>query len=190
MKARPIAATLFVVCCLLLCGLILRRQIAAHPLPLEAPSGRFGSRSNGQGYETEQGWHRASVSNAKQTRVAVKGQLTALRDGDAAHVMAYQTRNLNQRFGNAGDFLRIVQARRPELMNWQRLEFGQIWTDNAGRYAQATVRLQGKAGDQTQAMFLLIREGGQFKIDRLRTEPVSPRSFPHSTAPSPPATRN
>jgi len=189
MKARPIAATLFIACCLLLCGLILRRQIAAHPL-LPESAARFGSAGDRQEYGAEQGWRPASTANAKEACVAVKAQLTALRDGDAAHVTAYQTRRLNQRFGSSGDFLRIIQVRRPELTGWQHLEFGPVWTDSAGHYARATVRLKGKAGDQTEAMFLLIREGGQLKIDRLRTEPVSAQSFPRPTAPAPPNAKN
>ena len=199
MKARPIAATLFVACCLLLCGLILRRQIAAHPLPPDSAS-RPGGYGDRQEFESEQGWRPASLANLRQVKLAVKSQLTALRDGDAAGAVAHQTRRLNQRFGNSNDFLRIIQARRPELTGWQHLEFGPVWTDSAGHSARAAVRLEGKAGVQTQAMFLLVREGGQLKIDRLRTEQTppqsfspqsfSPQSFPHQAAPVSPTPRH
>ena len=188
-KARPIAATLFVVCCLLLCGLILRRQIAAHPLPPEAAAGRFGSGADRQQYEGEQGWQTASASNVKQTRAAIKGQLTALRAGDAAGAAVFQSRRLSGRFGSSTDFLRIIQARRPELVGWKSLDFGPVQTDSAGRYARSIVWLQGKAGDRTPALFLLIREGGQLKIDRLRAEQMTPQFFPRPAGP-PPTFRN
>lgn len=190
MKARPIAATLFVACCLLLCGLILHRQIAAHPLPPAPAAIAFGSTGDRQEYGAEQGWRPASVSNATQVCAAVKAQLTALRDRDASNVMAHQTRRLNQRFGSSGDFLRIIQVRRPELTDWKHLEFGPVWTDSAGQYARATVWLQGRASDRTQAMFLLVREGGRLKIDRFRTEPISPQSFPRPAPPTPPTAGN
>ena len=189
-KARPIAATLFVACCLLLCGLILRRQIAAHPLPSDtASAGRFGSGADRQQYEGEQGWQPASASNVKQTQAAIKGQLTALRAGDAAGAAVFQSRRLSGRFGSSTDFLRIIQARRPELVGWKSIDFGPVQTDSAGRYARSIVWLQGKAGDRTPALFLLIREGGQLKIDRLRAEQMVPQPFPNAALP-PPMFRN
>jgi len=40
MKSRTLAGPFFVAFCLLLCGLVLHRQIAAHPLPPDTSSER------------------------------------------------------------------------------------------------------------------------------------------------------
>jgi hypothetical protein len=169
MKSRPIAAAFFVVFCLLLCGLILRRQIAAHPLPPDT-----GQQGGGQGFGGKeldfQDWRPAAPSIAAQVHAVVQAELAALRTGDAPTAMSLQSRFLHQRFSDPSDFLRFILFRHPELVRSRTVNYGLVWTDPAGQNARAALLVEGRNGERTSENFLLIRESGRFKISRIRTQ--------------------
>ena len=166
MKSRPVAAAFFVVFCLLLCGLILRRQIAGHPLP---PNGQQGS-GGPQDYWTDQGWHAASSANAAQVRGVLQGEMAALRGGDAPKAMSYSSRSRQERFAGAGELLQMTRSYHPELASYRAFQYGPIWTDQAGQNAQALLFVRGQNGERVRENILLVREGGRFKIDHLRPQ--------------------
>lgn len=168
MKARPVVATLFVVCCLLLCGLILRRQIAAHPLPPDAVQ-RPGQ---GSGYPMSAEWQPASPQGAAEVRTVLQEYLTAVRDNNAVQAAASRSFWLRQMFHSPAMFLQAVKQRYPDLNAWHHLAFGPVGTDSSGQFARALVILDKNDGTHLRVMVLLVREGKQFKVDRLRTEPA------------------
>ena len=163
MNTRPVAATFFVVFCLLLCGLILRRQIAAHPLPPDA--GRQGG--SGQDIWTEQNWPPAPPSTTKQVRDVVRAEIAALHGGDAAKAMAYRSRFQRQRFSDPEQFLQFVRERHPEVIRDRVVRFGPVQADPAGENAWTVVFMEGPGGERSQSGFVLSREDGQFKISRI-----------------------
>ena len=164
MNTRPVAAAFFVVFCLLLCGLILRRQIAAHPLPPDA--GRQGG--SGQDIWTEQqNWPPAPPSTAKQVRDVVRAEIAALGGGNAAKAMAYRSRFQRQRFSDPNLFLQFVRERHPEIMRDRVVRFGPVQADPAGENAWTMVWMEGPGGERSQSGFVLGREDGLFKISRI-----------------------
>ena len=151
MKARPAAAACFVVFCLLLCGLILRRQIAGHPLPPEAK----------HSYD----FHPAGPALTQQAQESIQGQVAALSAGDGRKAFSYQSQALRRRFADAGQFLQMIRVHYPEFGQNRAVHYGPVWTNTGSTRAQVQVRVDGKNGRQVQGVFQLVREGSALKID-------------------------
>jgi hypothetical protein len=173
MNSRPITAAFFVIFCLVLCGLILRRQIAAHPLPPDQGQ-RGDSRGFGGGsqdfWAEFQGGHPADPSSAKQVRDLVQEEMTALRTGDAPKALSYQSRFLRQRLADPNEFMQFLLGRHPEMVYFRQVQCTSVLTDKEGQHAVAVVLIEGSKGDRTRGQFLLVRESGQFKIAGIRTQ--------------------
>lgn len=169
MNSRPVAATFFVVFCLLLCGLILRRQITAHPLPPDSGRQDGGQGSSGQDPWTERRWQPAAPALAKQVQGVVRAEIAALHGGDVPKAMSYGSRVRQQRFSNPAGFLQIMQEHHPELREERRVIYGPVGIDQSGQNAWAIILLQSRSGERVRDDFLMVREGGVFKIDRIQT---------------------
>ena len=165
MNTRPVAAAFFVVFCLLLCGLILRRQIAAHPLPPDTGQQGYGQ----QGMWTEQNWQPAPPAVAKQAQNVVQAEIAALRGGDAAKAMSYGSQDRRQRFPDPSQFLQLMRERHPEMQENGGVRYGPVGIDPSGQNAWAIVLLRGWGGEPTRDDFLLVHEGSTFKISRIQT---------------------
>lgn len=164
MKTRLLAAV-FVVCCLLLCGLILRRQIAAHPLPPETAQG-FETDRDGQGrfWMGKEGRQPASPADSALVHQTVAGQLSALKAGDGAKAWAYQSRGLRQRFSSPAQLMQVVAGGFPEFLHPRSIKYEPVLTDKSGQTALAAIVLEDEHGNRVQAVYHLVREGGEFKV--------------------------
>jgi hypothetical protein len=166
MKTRLLAAV-FVVCCLLLCGLILRRQIAAHPLPPESAQ-RFENDGDGRGqgrfWMEMEGGQIASPAVGALARQTVAGQIAALGNGDGPKVWEYQSRDLRQRFSSPAILMQLITRHYPELVHPRRVTYKPVFTDKSGRMAHALILLEGEDGNRVWEDYFLVREGGQFKV--------------------------
>ncbi len=180
MNSRPIAATFFVVFCLLLCGLILRRQIAAHPLPPDtgrpgsSGQGSSGQGSSGQGGSgqdpwTERSWQPAPPALAKQVQGVVQAEIAALRGGNTPKAMSYGSQARRQRFPDPAQFLQLMQERHPELWEDHTVRYSPVSIDQEGQNVWAIVLLRNRSGERTRDDFLMVREGGVFKINHIQT---------------------
>ena len=166
MKSRPIAAAFFVVLCLLLCGLILRRQISAHPLPPDT-TGQLQQQGFSGGL---QDGRLAAPDVARQAQETVQNQLTALHDGDGLKAMSYQSRSLRQMFGTPAQFEQMMTTQYPEFARCRQAYFGPVWTDSTGNFVHVHVIVDGENGHRARGGYLLVREAGQWKIDGVRTQ--------------------
>ncbi len=170
MKTRFLAAVL-VVCCLMLCGLILRRQIAAHPLPPEAAQhSEDGSDGRGQGrfWMGMEGWQPASPAASMLAREVVSGQIAALEAGDGPKVWGYGSRSLRQRFSSPAQLMQIIAGQSPEFMHPRRVIYKPVFTDKSGQMALAVIVLEDGNGNRVWDDYLLVREDGQFKVGGVR----------------------
>ena len=168
MKSRPIAAAFFVALCLLLCGLILRRQIAAHPVPLDAAP-HFGEEAHGFSPGMLD-MHLAAPPIARQAHQAVQGQLKALHDGDGVAAISYQSHRMRERFNSPAQFEQMMDVQYPEFGHCRRALYGPVWTDKTQQFARADVIVVGENGHRARGEYFLIREDGQFKIGGVRAE--------------------
>ena len=178
MKTRPVVAAVFVVCCLLLCGLILRHQIAAHPLPPETAQTFDGNTGNGNAgaggrrfWMGMDGWQPVSPALGALAHEAVAGQLSALKAGDGPKAWTYQSRGLRQNFSSPALLMQIISRRYPEFLHYRRVEYGPMMTDKSGQEVRALVRLEGESGDRIQAIYMLVREAGDFKVSGVQPLP-------------------
>ncbi len=169
MNTRPVAATFFVVFCLLLCGVILRRQIAAHPLPPDTGrQGGSGQGGGGQGMWADYDWQPAPPFIARRVQGVVQAEIAALGSGNMPKAMAYGSLTRRQRFSDPAQFLQFMQERHPELLEDRVVRYGPVGMDPSGQNAWAIVLLKGRNGERTRDDFLLVREGGVFKISRIQ----------------------
>lgn len=166
MSTRPVAAAFFVVFCLLLCGLILRRQIAGHPLPPDAKP-QYGQGQQGFDFQS---WRPASASDAKQVQRVVQEELDALRDGEAARALAYRSRFRRQQFPDPNQFLQLVRESHPELLRDNAVRYGPVRVDPGGENAWVIALMRGRDGKRARGGFLLEREGSVFKISRIQSQ--------------------
>ena len=167
MKTRPVAAV-FVVCCLLLCGLILRRQIAAHPLPPETADrfeeGRDG-RGQGRFWRGMPGWQPASPAESALAHQTMAGQIAALKAGDGPKAWSYQDRGLRRRFPSPAQLMQVVAGHYPEFLHPHSVTYEPVFTDKSGQTAHAAVVLEDDSGNRVWDGYLLVREGEQFKVN-------------------------
>ena len=174
MKTRLLAAV-FVVCCLLLCGLILRRQIAAHPLPPE--TARHSFRGSGDQQEQERflrgidGWKPASPALAALADEVVEGQIAALKAGDGPKAWGYGSRSLHRQFSSPAQFMQSIAVNYPEFAHPRQVLPGPVLADLSGQQVQALILLEGDNGNQIRADYHLVREDGQFKVGGVETRP-------------------
>ncbi len=173
MKTRFLASV-FVVCCLLLCGLILRRQIAAHPLPPETDQ-RFEAGRDGQGqgrfWMGMEGWRPATPAVSTLAHAVVSGQVAAVQAGDGPKVWGYQSRSLRRRFTTPSQLMQIIAGQYPEFIHPRSVTYEPVFTDKSGQAAVAAVLLEDGNGNQVRDDYLLVREDGQFKVGGVQRRP-------------------
>ncbi len=172
MKTRPITAAVFVVCCLLLCGLILRHQIAAHPLPPETAQDESGG-GRGRFWMGSGGWQPAPSALGALAHQTVAGQLAALKAGDGPKAWAYQSRGLRQNFSSPSLLIQSISSQYPEFVHYRHVEYGPMLADKSGQQVRALIRLHGDNGNRVQAVYLLVREAGNYKVNGVQPIPWS-----------------
>ena len=177
MNTRPIAAAFFVAFCLLLCGLILRRQIIAHPLPPVPPDA--GRQSDGQGLWAGQNWRPAPSAVAKQVQEVVGAEIAALRGGEGAKAMSYGSQDRRDRFPDPSQYSQLMQEHHPEMDGSGAVRYGPVGVDPSGQNAWAVVLLTNRSGQLTRDNFLLAREHEGFRISRIQSQALSSQNRPN-----------
>ena len=164
MTSRTLPATAFVVLCLVLSGLILRRQMAAHPI-LPTPQEQSEPQPPFQGAPSHRGtWHVAAEPTRKAVTASIQGQLDALRDGDGPKAVAYQSLGLRHGFGSPEGFVSGIRREYPEFGYFRSAHFGPVWTDNAARFAEVIVTVHGANGRTARGDYQMVKEAGGYRV--------------------------
>jgi hypothetical protein len=109
---------------------------------------------------------RAVVREATET---VMNQLDAFRRGDFAAAYAFASRLIHSRFDEAA-FERMVTVGYPEIArSVSALVTGVRASDAGGLYLH--VRVRGVGGGVVEAIYEMVREGGQWRINGVVTRP-------------------
>ena len=153
---RRAAPLVFAALCLGLSGLVLRRQIAAHPPPAPPPAPT--PRPSPPPAHVAGGAARRAVLDT------VLGQLAALRAGDADKALSYQSRGLRRNFGSAAQFTRMIVTHYPEFGRSRAADCGPVLTDPTGRYATVVVTVTGEDGRRARGYYQLLREDGVYRV--------------------------
>jgi len=167
MNFRRIAPVLFVALCLSLSGLVLHRQIAAHPVPrtAEAPADADAPGSaDAPPVLDPKTWHVAAGPARRAALAAVTAQLAAIRAGDADRAWFYQSRGLHNNFASAQQFEQMIQRGYPEFGHCRSAVFSPVWVNKTGDQAAVIVTVLGENGRRARGFYRLIREDGGYKI--------------------------
>lgn len=165
MTPRNVYTGLFVALCLTLNGLILGRQMAAHPAPPpDAADGRNAQGCGGGRFWDRRQFHVADSSTRRAVLGSIHGELDALRRGDADRAVSYQSRELRREFTRPADFLSMVAARDPEFAHSKSASFSLVWADGDGDRAGVRVTVTGKDGHSAQHFYRMVREGGVYRV--------------------------
>lgn len=177
MTPRNIYTGLFVALCLTLSGLILGRQMVAHPAP--PPNGAGDSRDaegregggGGDHFSDRRGRHIADAATRNAVLGPIRGQLDALRRGDAARSVSYQSQGMRRQFTRPADFLNMVDAHYPEFAHSKSASFGPVWEDAGQWHAGTLVTVIGRNGRQARGFYRMAREGGVYRVEGVRMRP-------------------
>ena len=164
MTSRTLPTAAFVILCLALSGLVLRRQMAAHPVrpePLrqnEAHSPFFGAPSD------RGNWHVAAEPTRKAVTASIQGQLDALRDGDGPKAVAYQSVGLRHSFGSPQGFVDGIRRGYPEFGYCQSVHFGPVWADKTAQFAEVGVTVRGVNGRTARGEYQMVKERRGYRV--------------------------
>lgn len=172
MNLRRVTPLVFAALCLGLSALVLRRQVVAHPKPkpiadmrnpytqMDAPPP--GIPADPRTLHIEKGQVRSAVVDT------VTRQLKAIRAGDADRAWFYQSQGLRRGFRSPKEFQSMISARYPEFGHAKRVACDSVWTDPSRNFAGVVVTVQGDNGRRARGLYLLIREGGGYKVAGVR----------------------
>jgi hypothetical protein len=155
-KRRMIVAVVFVALCIGLSGLLLRRQITAHPKP---PRMDILSTKPDPNI-----WHVETGAVKKAVTGSIQAQLVAIRAGDANKAIYYQSSGLRRHFATPQQFVQSITRNYPEFGHSRSAEFGPVWVDKTGNYAQLVVTSRGENGRRARGYYLMVREDGVFRV--------------------------
>ena len=182
MKLRSVTPVVFTILCLALSGLVLRRQIAAHPrLTSERTSGehrtampQWGNYPPNQ-YPLEwtglpvdkRSWHIAEGARRVAAIDCIQGQLNAFRAGDSVAAISFMRRQKDRHFPPQL-FQDRIQEMAPEFGHSRSASYGPVWTDREGQHADVFVQVVGENGELARGTYKLIRQDGVYRVAGLR----------------------
>lgn len=167
MNIRRAAPLLFAALCLSLSGLVLHRQITAHPAPqpTEWPPEPHGVPNNPDpARPVGKTWHVAGGPARRAALTAITSQLAALRTGNAERAWFYQSRGLHRNFASAQQFTQMIQRGYPEFGHSRAAAFSPVLMDQTEDQAAVVVTVMGEDGRQARGFYQLIREDGGYKV--------------------------
>lgn len=171
MTSRTLPAAAFVLLCLGLSGLVLRRQMAAHPIRPDQ-AGRERGEGRARAFENQlagrPGAHVADERTGRAIVGAIRGQLTAFRAADGSKAMSYQSRGLRRGFGSPQGFVEGIRHGYPEFGDSTAVRFAPVWVDGAGRFAEVVVTVRGANGRQARGDYEMVKEDGVYRVAGVR----------------------
>ena len=174
MDSRRIAVAVFAALCLGLSGLVLHRQIAAHPAPSEAAlRGGLDRRSDALefGLPVDRNtWHLAAWPRRRQVLYTIQQQLSALRHSETDKVMFYQTRSSRSPNHAAAGSGRTIFHFYPEIGHARSVQFGALWMDSTEQYADVTMTARSESGRLVRGDYQLLLEDGIYRVASIQGE--------------------
>jgi hypothetical protein len=114
---------------------------------------------------------RSRAEIRREVLAVIEGQFSAFQDGDYARARAFAAPGIQQQFDVAA-FERMVKDGYPVIAYWRTVHFGDV--EDNGREAVALVSVRGRRGQTRFFRYLLVREGGQWRINGVVEVQVSP----------------
>ena len=182
MTLRSVTPVVFTILCLALSGLVLRRQISAHPRltsestlegrqiaiqrqgkyrPNQFPPGWIGLPVD------KRSWHIVGGSKREAVIDCIQGQLDAFRAGDGVAASSFMRQRKGQHFPSQL-FQERIQEMAPEFGRSRSASYGPVWTDKEGQHADVFVKVVGEDGKLAGGTYKLVRQEGVYRVAGLR----------------------
>lgn len=165
MDKRRLLAAVFVVLCLSLSGLLMRRQFAAHPAQMVAKAQipaldvkKFAGTPAPTALPHKIGAVEKAVIHS------IKAQLAAIRTGDADKAMYYQSTGLRRNFASPQAFVQTIATHYPEFGHCRSADFSPVRIDPTGEHAVVVVTCLGEDGRRAQGYYIMVKENGVFRV--------------------------
>lgn len=115
---------------------------------------------------------------------AIQAQLKAFGRGDYKAAIVYQSSGLKKNFASPEQFQAMIKQVYPEFAHSKRAVFGPAQTDASGSHLAIPIAVTGTDGITVRAVYLMVREGKQYKVEGVAGGAISPPSAIGSDVPS------
>jgi hypothetical protein len=109
-------------------------------------------------------WVAAKPATIKAVEKSIRAQLEAFKKDDYTGATIYQSTVLRQNFVSTDSFRQMIKTTYPEFANYKSVEFGPMLTTTDKKVVQAPVKLIGRNGNRVNAVYLMILEGGIYRV--------------------------
>lgn len=109
-------------------------------------------------------WAAANPATMKAVAKSIRAQLEAFKKDDYTSATIYESSVLRQNFESADIFRQMMKTDYPEFANYKSVEFGPMLTTADKKVIQAPVKLTGTNGNHVNAVYLMILEGGIYRV--------------------------
>lgn len=114
--------------------------------------------------EPEEEVRPATEAEKKAAVGAIEAQLKAFREDDWVKATKFQCLELRKNFETPEDFRRAIKTGYPQFANYKTAAFGAALCDTKGEKVQVSVTLTGQDGVVVRAIYLMIKEEGEYRV--------------------------
>lgn len=132
--------------------------------------------------------HRAATQVERQgVATAIRAQLEAFKKEDYKSAMIYQSKELRKNFGSLEEFRAMMRRNYPQFTRYKKVQFGKSLAVGEGKdiHFIVPVSLTGKDGIKVQATYMMVKEGGQYRVASVLGGSVLGGSAPHAPRENP-----
>jgi hypothetical protein len=95
---------------------------------------------------------------------AIEAQLKAFKADDYKKAETYQSAGLRQNFRSTDEFREMMKKGYPQFANYKSVRFGDARCNAKGDQLQVRVTVTGQDGVTVRAVYLMVREEGQYRV--------------------------
>lgn len=106
----------------------------------------------------------ANEAERKAAIASIEGQLKAFREDDYEKATKFQCLELRKGFKSSEEFRRAIKLGYPQFANYKAANFGEAICDEKGERLHIRVTLTGQDGVVVRALYLMIKEEGEYRV--------------------------
>ncbi len=126
----------------------------------------------------------AKAADRTAAIAAIQAQLKAFGRDDYKAAIVYQSAGLRKNFASPEQFQAMIKQVYPEFAHSKRAVFGPAQADAAGTHLVISTAVTGADGITVHAVYLMVREGKNYKVEGVAGGAITPPSQINNTTPS------
>jgi hypothetical protein len=123
----------------------------------------------------------ATAQEKKQAVAVIRAQLDAFRRDDYTAAAKYQSTSLKKNFASTAAFRRSIQRNYPQFARSKNVSFGPMQADKQGQTIMAPVTLTGRDNVTVKGVYILQREGKEYRVSGVLGGVNPKEKTPHQT---------